>query len=671
MKSSIPGIVTSNVRNVQKLEYVDNSLMVPRPHFGFIPATSLLFEEVKTVVEASGATWIDLSRDETVDFIVVDLTSDDGLSTLATIKTEGNHFGISVIALVSVDSSPSESDLAKWGIDEFVNVDSLKSEFVIRLSQMSRRKTSLQDIQKREQDLSHFLRLTSEYTATLDMEKLLHQVTHRLTQQMNIERAALIVLDEKQNAGFIVASSDDAALKQLRIDLLRYPEVREAARTGKPFTIENATAGGPASLAALPMMVQGRVLGVLLVHAFAHRKGFSPAEIDFLATVAQAIGVALRNARLIESVKGQTEIEKTARIAAEERATHLKRYESYFAHVSDGIAILDERAEVLSLNPAGGRILEVTPKKVLGKHIHSLTRPLNESILLDALWLFGRDPGETRKDFDFEIRTVTGLPLTLSMSVAALDEGGAAAILSFRDVTRARAVENELRRTKEFLERLIDSSVDAIIAADMTGKVIVFNKGAEAISGYSVAEALAHLSTRQLYPPGIARQVMGKLREGGGRMALRNTQIVSKGEGLIPVNLTASMVYEGKREIATLGIFGDLRESMKLQQQLSAAENRLEQSEQNAVLVALAGTAAHELNQPLTAVMGYAELLKRKLVETDFAFRPVDIIFREAERMAEIVKKIGKITRFETKTYVGDSLIVDLDRAILPEEQER
>ena len=164
---------------------------------------------------------------------------------------------------------------------------------------------------------------------------------------------------------------------------------------------------------------------------------------------------------------------------------------------------------------------------------------------------------------------------------------------------------------------------------------------------------------------------MGKLREGGGRMALRNTQIVSKGEGLIPVNLTASMVYEGKREIATLGIFGALRESMKLQQQLSAAENRLEQSEQNAVLVALAGTAAHELNQPLTAVMGYAELLKRKLVETDFAFRPVDIIFREAERMAEIVKKIGKITRFETKTNVGDSLIVDLDRAILPEEQER
>ena len=67
------------------------------------------------------------------------------------------------------------------------------------------------------------------------------------------------------------------------------------------------------------------------------------------------------------------------------------------------------------------------------------------------------------------------------------------------------------------------------------------------------------------------------------------------------------------------------------------AETRLEESERNAVIVALAGTAAHELNQPLTSVMGYAELLRRKLKESDFAYRPVDIIYREAERMAEIV----------------------------------
>ena len=62
------------------------------------------------------------------------------------------------------------------------------------------------------------------------------------------------------------------------------------------------------------------------------------------------------------------------------------------------------------------------------------------------------------------------------------------------------------------------------------------------------------------------------------------------------------------------------------------------------------------LNQPLTSVMGYAEMLRRRLkADEDYGFRPAEIIYKEAERMAEIVRKIGKITRYETMPYVGSS----------------
>jgi signal transduction histidine kinase len=80
-------------------------------------------------------------------------------------------------------------------------------------------------------------------------------------------------------------------------------------------------------------------------------------------------------------------------------------------------------------------------------------------------------------------------------------------------------------------------------------------------------------------------------------------------------------------------------------------------------MIALAGTAAHELNQPLTSVLGYAELLMRKLAQEDFAWAKVEIIHKEAERMKEIVRKIGRITRYETKPYVGEARILDLERA--------
>ena len=70
----------------------------------------------------------------------------------------------------------------------------------------------------------------------------------------------------------------------------------------------------------------------------------------------------------------------------------------------------------------------------------------------------------------------------------------------------------------------------------------------------------------------------------------------------------------------------------------------------------------------LVRTSSYAELLRRKIKDNDPSFRPIDIIYREAERMAEIVRKIGKITKYETKPYVGDAEILDLNRATSHED---
>ena len=100
-----------------------------------------------------------------------------------------------------------------------------------------------------------------------------------------------------------------------------------------------------------------------------------------------------------------------------------------------------------------------------------------------------------------------------------------------------------------------------------------------------------------------------------------------------------------------------------MEARLAAAQEELQSREKQIIIAELAGAAAHELNQPLTSVMGYAELLKRKLDRDTPAFGAAEVIMNEAERMAEIVRKIGRITRYETKMYVGAAKILDLDRA--------
>ena len=114
------------------------------------------------------------------------------------------------------------------------------------------------------------------------------------------------------------------------------------------------------------------------------------------------------------------------------------------------------------------------------------------------------------------------------------------------------------------------------------------------------------------------------------------------------------MVFDDAgREIATVGIFSDLRERMRMEERLAKAQEKLAVSEKQTVAIELAGAAAHELNQPLTSVMGYAQMMLRKLEPDSPQDRALETILSESERMAGIVRQLGSLTRYETKSYVG------------------
>ena len=237
----------------------------------------------------------------------------------------------------------------------------------------------------------------------------------------------------------------------------------------------------------------------------------------------------------------------------------------------------------------------------------------------------------------------------------------------------ARNVAAELRKTKEFLESLIEASVDAIVAADLSGIIILYNKGAERIYGHTQEEVLGRMHVSRLYPAGVAHEVMRRIRSsafgGIGRLDDMRSHAVDKHGQLIPISLSAAMIYEHGKPTATVGIFTDLREKLQAEERLAQVQKKLEVSEKQALLAELAGTAAHELNQPLTSVMGYGELLIRRLAPGTPERNAAQVIMQEAERMANLVRKIGKITRYETKSYVGDQRILDLDRAVEEEPE--
>ncbi len=219
----------------------------------------------------------------------------------------------------------------------------------------------------------------------------------------------------------------------------------------------------------------------------------------------------------------------------------------------------------------------------------------------------------------------------------------------------------------DLLVNLVEHSPNAIVASDPAGTVLVFNRSAEKLWGYRHDEVIGRLNSADLLMPGAGVEVYRILESSElgepGYVHNLQTEALSRDGEIIPVGLSASYLMEDGEPVASVGIFQDLRQRLALESRLQEMSAQLVESEKQATLAALAGTTAHELNQPLTTVMGLVELLQFKVADDEPLTAQLQRIYDETERMSAIVRRIGKITKFSTTTYVGETEILDLDKS--------
>ncbi len=235
-----------------------------------------------------------------------------------------------------------------------------------------------------------------------------------------------------------------------------------------------------------------------------------------------------------------------------------------------------------------------------------------------------------------------------------LDEDGEVLYVMecIHDVTQLKMLERELSGIKDFTQKLIQSCTTAIIAADNRGKIMTMNPAAQELTGYSLAEAQAELTTKDLYPPGQARDIMKILRDermgGKGKLPLSRATIVDARGEEIPVEFTAAIIYEGDKEAATVGLFNDLREKLKQEQSMQEMQRRITRAEKMASLGQLTAGVAHEINNPLTGIIFYADLLIKTLDEDDPRRLSLKCVYDDARRCGKIIKNLLTYSRQET-----------------------
>jgi PAS domain S-box-containing protein len=287
----------------------------------------------------------------------------------------------------------------------------------------------------------------------------------------------------------------------------------------------------------------------------------------------------------------------------------------------DGIIIIDAGGIIQSFNPAAERIFGYAADEVIGKSVNLLMpspyREEHDDHLRRYLTTgekriigIGREVVGLRKDG-------TVFPMDLAVSEVRLGDRRLFTGI-VRDVTERKQAEEvlkkshrELQQTKQYLERLIESSPDAIVSTDREGSITFFSPGAEKLLGYHLEEIIGQRVTALYESEEQAKEVMSQMRSQGGTVSAFETTIRSKDGSLIPVLISASILYDEEgQEAGTVGFNKDLRERKQAEEVLRESEERFRSVAQSAIDAIISADGRGNIvswNRGAQTIFGYTE----------------------------------------------------------------
>ncbi len=331
----------------------------------------------------------------------------------------------------------------------------------------------------------------------------------------------------------------------------------------------------------------------------------------------------------------------------------VEEYRNLFEHVAVGVYIGTKEGKFLDANQALLDILGYASKEEF----------LNIEIIRD-LYLYPEDRLLFQEmierdgrviDYEVQFKRKDGTPIPVMLtSHVRYDLAGN--IIGYEgivvDETHRYRMERKLREAHDFMNKIIQSTPNSIMAADLQGNIIIWNRAAEETLGYPAGEVIGKMNITRIYPEKMAYEIMKMIRspEHGGIGLFRSQPViyVRRDGRSIEGSLSAAMIYDDEgNEVATVGSFVDLTERMEMERALRNTQEQLLNSEKLAAMGRLTSQIAHELNNPLYGIMNTLELLKTEIPPENRRRKLLDMSLSEVVRLADMLRKMLSFSKPE------------------------
>jgi PAS domain S-box-containing protein len=320
--------------------------------------------------------------------------------------------------------------------------------------------------------------------------------------------------------------------------------------------------------------------------------------------------------------------------ALEELEYREQRYRSIAESTPDGMVTIDADGNIVLWNRAAEKIFGYTAEEMLGKPLTRIMPKRFHEAHKNSLnrVASGGKPriiGKTVEVIGLR-RDKSEFPLELSMAKWKTGEGVFFTAV-IRDITERKQAEEALQQSQERYQNLVENINDVIFEVDTEGNITYISPAIERIGKYKADELIGQNFSCFVHPDDMPGLISSFHRVLAGILKPFEFRVLDKDGSIRYARTNSRQRMQHGQVIGITGVLSDITDRKKMLDSLTITD-RL------AALGNMAGGFAHELNNPLTSVIGYAQLLLDRKDLSEDVRSDLTGIYEEAQRAAEVIK---------------------------------
>ena len=349
----------------------------------------------------------------------------------------------------------------------------------------------------------------------------------------------------------------------------------------------------------------------------------------------------IKNQALLEEIEQR----KKAEHALQENE---KEYRSVFENTGTATILVEEDMTISKINAKAAELAGCPREDIEGK-----VKTIDFVAQEDRERIIGYHDGRRKQDgefpseYTFQLVDRDGKTKNVFIQTSMIP-GTKRSIASMVDITSRVQAENALRRSEEKYRSILENIEEGYFELDLDGNLIFFNNSLCSITGHSREELLG-VSYREYSSQESAERMLGVFKQiirTGRPVVLADLDINLKDGRVITVDLSATPIKTAEDQmIGFRGLMRDVSERKESERERQKLEKKLQHAKKMKAIGTLAGGVAHDLNNILSGIVSYPDLILMDLPKDSPLVDPLRTIQESGKKAAAIVQDLLTLAR--------------------------